>query len=140
MDTQITLARYIGKQLRAAREDKQLSQEDIADALGITRGAVGHIERGKTLLSLEHLIKLPRVLNKPLTYFLPNSVVTEEERQNPMLDPLLQEVVEAWPELDQAGREFVRNAARLMKERMEGVKEGPPAPRLVTEERGSGEE
>ena len=52
MDTQITLARYIGKQLRAAREDKQLSQEDIADALGITRGAVGHIERGKTLLSL----------------------------------------------------------------------------------------
>lgn len=51
-----------------------------------------------------------------------------------MLDPLLQEVVEAWPKLDQVGRESVRNMAQLMRERAEGQ-------RLLAEEKAeSGEE
>lgn len=126
--------------MTAAREEAGLSRADVGAALGLSERGYGHLEAGRHMLSIEYLLQLPHILGKPVTYFLPDSVVSEAERQDFTLDPLLQEVIEAWPDLDQAGREFVRNAARLMKERMEGVKEERPALRLVTEERGSGEE
>ena len=103
--------------MTAAREEAGLSRADVGAALGLSERGYGHLEAGRHLLSIEYLLQLPRILGKSVTYFLPSSAVSEADRQNPMLDPLLQEVVEAWPELDQAGREFVRNAARLMRER-----------------------
>ena len=134
------IAKKIGRKLREARKASGHTQKEVADLLGLSYVAYGVFERGRTLISLEYLLQLPRILGKPVTYFLPDSVVSEAEGQDLTLDPLLQEVMEAWPELDQAGREFVRNAARLMKERMEGVKEERPGLQLVTEEKESGEE
>ncbi len=64
------LAKTIGKRLRAAREESGLNQRDVADKLGLTRAQYTHFETGRTLISLEYLLKLPFILDKPMTYFL----------------------------------------------------------------------
>jgi len=134
MGTKKELAKVIGARMTAAREEAGLSRADVGTALGLSERGYGHLEAGRHLLSIEYLLQLPRILGKPVTYFLPGSAVSEAERKDPTLDPLLQEVVEAWPELDQVGRESMRNMAQLMRERAEGQ-------RLLAEEKAeSGEE
>jgi len=43
---------------------------------------------------------LPRITGKPLTYFFPNEITSPQERDNVMLDPLLQEFIAVWPSLE----------------------------------------
>lgn len=45
----------IGQRLAEARDDRRLSQTDIAGALGVSRGAVGQWETGQTTPSTENL-------------------------------------------------------------------------------------
>lgn len=68
-----TIAKLVGQRLRSAREDKGLTQEDLADALGISKSQISHFERGANLLTIEHLKKLPRILGRPVNYFLGES-------------------------------------------------------------------
>jgi len=64
------LAKQIGRRLKQAREDRRLTQEEIGAALGIERAAYANIETGRSLLTIEHLMKLPGILLEPVTYFL----------------------------------------------------------------------
>ena len=64
------LAQEIGKRVKAARDKTDLTQEDVARALGIGRAGYSNIENGRSLLTLEHLVKLPEIFNEPVTYFL----------------------------------------------------------------------
>jgi len=41
--------------LRDARNGLNISQQDVADAIGVSRGQVGHWENGKQEPSVEHL-------------------------------------------------------------------------------------
>lgn len=64
------LAKQIGKRLKAARENIQLTQEEVGTALGIGRAAYANIENGRSLLGIDHLLNLPNILYKSETYFL----------------------------------------------------------------------
>lgn len=64
------LAKQIGKRLKEARENVQLTQEEVGAALGIGRAAYANIENGRSLLGVDHLLNLPSILRKPVTYFL----------------------------------------------------------------------
>lgn len=64
------LAKQIGKRLKEARENVQLTQEEVGAALGIGRAAYANIENGRSLLGVDHLLNLPSILHKPVTYFL----------------------------------------------------------------------
>lgn len=66
----IDLATRIGKQLRRAREESGLTQEEVGTRLGIGRAGYANIENGRSLLQMDHLMKLPEILEKPVTYFL----------------------------------------------------------------------
>ena len=44
--------------IRAARQHSGLSQRALAHALGVTPGAVGHWETGRTTPSARHLLEL----------------------------------------------------------------------------------
>jgi transcriptional regulator with XRE-family HTH domain len=58
------LQRTVGRQLRAYRESKGLSQEAFAQKLGIHRTYMGGIERGErnlTLRSVERIAKQLRI-------------------------------------------------------------------------------
>jgi len=65
-----TLAVEIGKRLARARDALKMSQQDVADALGITVEAYGSYERGWHVIPTENLIKVPDVLKMPITHFL----------------------------------------------------------------------
>lgn len=68
-----------GRQLRDARSRAQLSQEELADLLGVTHRTVGNWERGKVPAGREALIR-----DKIGPYLKP------EGAPNPAVDPLHQ--------------------------------------------------
>jgi len=112
----------IAKKLRAIREQRNLSQEDVARQLGVTTGAYGSFERAKNLISVNHLISLSRIFQVPITDFLPAHVVTDSERNSPMLDPLFAELADAWPDLVPEEKEALVTFKRLfLKERRESL-------------------
>lgn len=65
------LYQTIGKRIRAAREDKGLSQAEIGLALGMTRANVANLEAGKTRILLEHIYNVALLLNQPVQGLLP---------------------------------------------------------------------
>src|ERR1700737_3371317 len=56
----------LGDRLRTIREQKNLSQGDIAKRMGLFRGYISRIENGHTVPSVETLEKIARALEVPL--------------------------------------------------------------------------
>src|SRR5580698_3500892 len=56
----------IGDQLRAMREEKQLSQGDIEKRTGLLRCYISRVENGHTVPAIETLEKLARALEVPM--------------------------------------------------------------------------
>jgi transcriptional regulator with XRE-family HTH domain len=65
--------RLLAERLRETREFLGLSQQDAADAAGLTRLAISAIETGRRKLESVELRALARVYGQPVTYFLPAS-------------------------------------------------------------------
>ena len=65
-----TLAKQIGNRIKAARLAADMTQEEMAAPLGIGRAAYSNIENGHSLITVDHLLKLPHILHKPVSYFL----------------------------------------------------------------------
>lgn len=65
--------------LRDLRNQKKMSQEDLAKILGMTRATYANYETGKTQPDLENLIKLADYFNVSLDYLL-------EHKTNSFLD------------------------------------------------------
>jgi transcriptional regulator with XRE-family HTH domain len=65
-----TSAKAIGNRIKAARLSANLTQEEVAAPLGIGRAAYSNIENGHSMVTVDHLLKLPQILHKPVTYFL----------------------------------------------------------------------
>ena len=63
----IAYKRELGKYLREARKDAELSQEAFADKIGINRTYYGNLERGENSISIDKLQKISRTLNIPLS-------------------------------------------------------------------------
>jgi len=116
----------IAQKLRTAREEKDLSQEDVAKQLGVTAGAYGSFERATNLIALNYLIDLSRILQKPITYFLPPHVVTDAERNDSMHDPLLQELVANWPRIPRAVQENLLNVVGTYLDLLDKKARGDP--------------
>lgn len=64
------MQKLIGARLKSAREEADLNQADVAEALGIQRNSYTQIETGRNLIQIKHLLKLPEILGKPLSYFV----------------------------------------------------------------------
>lgn len=66
----VGLAKKIGKQIKLARWDSGLKQEELAEKLGVRVGTVRRWEMGDRSPGLETLINLAEVFNLPVGYFL----------------------------------------------------------------------
>jgi len=62
--------RRVGAQVRRARSQRKLTQENLAQALGVSQQTISMIEQGRARLELARLLKLSRVLNQPVSYFI----------------------------------------------------------------------
>lgn len=58
----------IGKRLRRARRMQDITQEQLADAAGLSTSFVGHIERGTRVPSLETMWRICRTLGISMDY------------------------------------------------------------------------
>ncbi len=56
------LPRVLGKKVQKRRKELDLTQEDVAYKVGISRAYMGYIEQGRNIPSLEMLEKIARVL------------------------------------------------------------------------------
>jgi transcriptional regulator with XRE-family HTH domain len=66
------LQRIVGRNLRAYREERGLSQEAFADVLGVHRTYMGGIERGERNLTLKSVERIASHIElEPLTLLLP---------------------------------------------------------------------
>lgn len=65
------ILREFGKRVRAAREERGWTQEDLAAEAGLDRTYVGGIERGERNLALLNVNKLAVALNDGFRGFLP---------------------------------------------------------------------
>ncbi|KUG02949.1 hypothetical protein ASZ90_019656 [hydrocarbon metagenome] len=62
----------LGQKIQAAREEKRMSQEQLAGAIGCSQSALSNYEKGKRRIYLSQLEKLSEVLGKPMDYFVQN--------------------------------------------------------------------
>ena len=60
----------VGKQIHRLRLEQELTQEQIAEILGITRSAVSEIERGVRKVSADEVVKLAKAFNVSTDYLL----------------------------------------------------------------------
>lgn len=75
--------RVLAARLKSARDDMRLSQAEVAECLGLNQSAYAHIETGRNALKIEHLVKLPQILYKPVSYFLglPSNDLSDDEAE-----------------------------------------------------------
>ena len=66
--------------LKQLREEKNLSQKDIAYILGISRGLYSQYEIADKIISLNHLEKLSNYFNLPINYLL--GLDNNKQKQN----------------------------------------------------------
>lgn len=55
--------------IKNARNEREKTQQDLADALNKTRAAISDMERGKVQVSAGELYILAKLLDKPIEYF-----------------------------------------------------------------------
>jgi len=60
----------LGKRIRKARKNQNMTQEQLAEACSLSTAHIGHIERGTRALSVESLITIATVLNISTDYLL----------------------------------------------------------------------
>lgn len=66
---------YIGERLRALREEKGLSQKQLADQVGLDARIINHLEWNRRGLHIRHAVKLSSFFGVPLNEFLPEPSV-----------------------------------------------------------------
>ncbi len=70
----------IGKIIRAERKKRKLTQDELAEAVGITSKHLGNIENGKSNPSFKLMKKIAEFMNVSLDVFL--DPVTEQTKSN----------------------------------------------------------
>lgn len=63
-------AKKLGKRIKLARVEMDMTQADLAEATGILQKSISRYENGQALPTLESLEKMAKVLKKPFGYFL----------------------------------------------------------------------
>ncbi|NGX63645.1 MAG: hypothetical protein KR126chlam6_01058 [Candidatus Anoxychlamydiales bacterium] len=63
-------AKKLGKKIKLARVELDMTQADLVEATGIMQKSISRYETGLSLPSLESLEKISKVLKKPFGYFL----------------------------------------------------------------------
>ena len=113
------LAKQIGRKITEAREEAGLTRADVGEQLGLSERGYGHIEAGRALITLDHLLQLPRILGKPVSYFLPTLYVTPEELNDLSHDPLFGQLIEDYKRLDDEGRKVLLQLTERMVAKVE---------------------
>ena len=65
------LNHLIGGRIKAAREERQMTQEEVGEKIQMSRVNISNLERGEVDIAADVLTYLSYVVEKPITYFYP---------------------------------------------------------------------
>lgn len=79
----------MGKRVRKQRQLIGLTQQELAERIGVSTSFVGHVERGTRKASLETLVALSNALGVGVDYLLAGSLQSNPDEENPSgaMDP-----------------------------------------------------
>ena len=82
---------HIGKRLKTLRIEKQISQTQLGNVVGVTFQQVQKYESGMSRISIEYLLAFCRFLDVPLSYFMdglvsPRNQDSEYQNTTELLD------------------------------------------------------
>ena len=63
-------AKQLGKKIKLARIEQDMNQTDLANKIGAKQKSISRYETGLSMPSIETLIKIAKVLQKPTSYFI----------------------------------------------------------------------
>ena len=101
-----------GKRVRTLRRKQKLTQEELAEQLGISASFMGHLERGSRIASIDTLVALCNTLKTSPQYLLgasldddidehmPASLSTEERARLSSFLRMASDVVDGWGKAD----------------------------------------
>jgi len=110
------IRRVVGARLRQARVEAGLTQQALADELGLSQVGYGGMERGRTLIGVDVLLEVCRVLGRSVTYFVGGGVVEMGD-----VSEQTREVVARMENMSERERDAVLWYARFVQE--QGAKE-----------------
>ena len=76
---------YVGKKIRAYREQKKMSQETLAQELDVTANTISRWETATYRPSVADLERVSRVFGVPIWTFLPSETTPPTEKQHALL-------------------------------------------------------
>ena len=104
------------EKLKEARKEKGYSHENMAAELGISQAAYTNIEKKQSNLTVERLIKIAEILEKPTFYFFeatPNNIYNQNFSDNSNgyghIDNLYQENKEVYHKLSDSYEATIQN-------------------------------
>jgi transcriptional regulator with XRE-family HTH domain len=80
-DEEKFLYQSIGNLIRKQRKKTRISQEELADKLGLSRTSIVNIEHGRQHPSVHLLVDLSRILNVNLSYFVNDDTLKDFSNQ-----------------------------------------------------------
>jgi len=101
----------IGARLKSAREYLELSQDEVAKALGLPRTAISMIENGQRKVDAIELKKLAEIYQQPITHF------TGEQVASTPMSESVQHLARAAAKLTDTDREELLRFAEFLKSR-----------------------
>lgn len=69
----------IGRHIRAARKEQKMTQETVAEKLGMSVAHFGKVERGDRPVNLQRLSEISLLLNTPLEKLVEGAVSVESD-------------------------------------------------------------
>jgi transcriptional regulator with XRE-family HTH domain len=106
----------IGLKIRAARLDRSWKQDDLAEAVGLTRSSVANIEAGRQKTLVHSLVRIAESLNVTVDTLLPDADRLRQLADSPRFVPDLT------GHTDET-RDFVTSALRRTREGTRGAAE-----------------
>lgn len=77
---------FIRDRFRQAREEKRLSQREMAEILNVSQATVSGIETGRVKVNAADLHHFSQVLEKPITYFFPAGPESNNQQEHELLN------------------------------------------------------
>ena len=78
----------IGERIRKSRKEINMTQEEFAEAIGVSVGYINQIETGKKCFNLKRFNEIVTIFDKPLSYFVEGTESPEQSTIKEITDLL----------------------------------------------------
>lgn len=79
----------LGKRIRQERRRNKLTQEELAESIGMTKAVFGSVERGERTITVERLVRVANRLGVTVDYLLSDSITDENSRVMDQINGIL---------------------------------------------------